>query len=151
MAERPELDEALKEFPWREDTERVLVPLHTRLTPHLDDLAPLWTHNDWHASKLLWDADGRVATVLDFGMSDRTTAVHDLATAIERNAVQWLQPGYPVPSFVADDGVGHVLLQLVDPHPHRSPRPAGHPAHRPQPPPWPGHRVRPRRQLRRRR
>lgn len=29
-------------------------------------------------------------------MSDRTTSVHDLATAIERNTVQWLQPGFPV-------------------------------------------------------
>lgn len=45
VAERPELGEALTEFPWREDTERVLVPLHTRLTPHLDGLAPLWTRN----------------------------------------------------------------------------------------------------------
>ncbi|MEU6670109.1 phosphotransferase [Streptomyces sp. NPDC046727] len=96
VAERPELAEALKGFPWRQDTERVLVPLHERLSPHLGGLVPLWTHNDWHASNLLWDADGQVATVLDFGMSDRTTAVHDLATAIERNAVQWLQPGYPV-------------------------------------------------------
>ncbi|GHA67745.1 hypothetical protein GCM10010345_84300 [Streptomyces canarius] len=96
VAERRGLAEALRHFPWREDTERVLVPLHERLSPHLDGLAPLWTHNDWHASNLLWDADGQVATVLDFGMSDRTTAVHDLATAIERNAVQWLQPGYPV-------------------------------------------------------
>jgi len=96
VAERPQLAAALKHFPWREDTERVLLPLHERLAPHLDGLAPLWTHNDWHASNLLWDAHGQVATVLDFGMSDRTTAVHDLATAIERNAVQWLQPGYPV-------------------------------------------------------
>lgn len=94
--ERPELAQALKDFPWRQDTERVLMPLYERLSPHLAGLVPLWTHNDWHASNLLWDAEGRVATVLDFGMSDRTTAVHDLATAIERNAVQWLQPGYPV-------------------------------------------------------
>jgi len=28
--------------------------------------------------------------VLDFGLSDRTTAVYDLATAIERNTIPWL-------------------------------------------------------------
>ncbi|MET9384374.1 phosphotransferase [Streptomyces sp. NPDC002928] len=96
VAERPALAEGLAGFPWREDTERVLMPLHARLAPHLAGLKPLWTHNDWHASNLLWGEDGEVSTVLDFGMSDRTTAVHDLATAIERNAVQWLQPGFPV-------------------------------------------------------
>jgi Ser/Thr protein kinase RdoA (MazF antagonist) len=93
---RPELTDGLWDFPWHEDTDRVLMPLYRDLAPHLPGLAPLWTHNDWHASNLLWDDEGRVSTVLDFGMSDRTTAVHDLATAIERNAVQWLQPGYPV-------------------------------------------------------
>ncbi|MDQ0584766.1 phosphotransferase enzyme family protein [Streptomyces rishiriensis] len=94
--ERPQLASGLGAFPWREDTRRVLLPLHERLAPHLPGLEPLWTHNDWHASNLLWDRDGQVRTVLDFGMSDRTTAVHDLATAIERNTVQWLRPGYPV-------------------------------------------------------
>jgi Ser/Thr protein kinase RdoA (MazF antagonist) len=54
---------------------------------------PLWTHNDWHASNLLWSGDDPgavVSTVLDFGLSDRTTAVYDLATAIERNTIPWL-------------------------------------------------------------
>lgn len=96
VAERPALAEALADHPWRADTRRVLLPLFERLAPHLPLLEPLWTHNDWHASNLLWDASGEVSTVLDFGMSDRTTAVHDLATAIERNAVQWLRPGFPV-------------------------------------------------------
>jgi Ser/Thr protein kinase RdoA (MazF antagonist) len=83
-------------LPVAEDTRRILLPLHEELAPHLTGLAPLWTHNDWHASNLLWNEGGSVATALDFGMSDRTTAVHDLATAIERNTVHWLQPGFPV-------------------------------------------------------
>ncbi|TJZ93115.1 phosphotransferase enzyme family protein [Actinacidiphila oryziradicis] len=94
VARRPALAAALADQPWRTDTERVHLPLHRRLAPLLDDLEPLWTHNDWHASNLLWDVAGSeaaaVTTVLDFGLSDRTTAVHDLATAIERNIVQWL-------------------------------------------------------------
>lgn len=96
VGERPGLARALPRFPWREDTERVLLPLHERLAPHLPGLEPLWTHNDWHASNLLWSEAGGVSTVLDFGMSDRTTAVHDLATALERNTVQWLSPDRPV-------------------------------------------------------
>ncbi|MFJ9713135.1 phosphotransferase enzyme family protein [Streptomyces sp. NPDC101234] len=96
VSERPHLEGALADLPWREDTARVLLPLHERLAPHLSGLTPLWTHNDWHASNLLWGEDGAVSTVLDFGMSDRTTAVHDLATALERNTVQWLAPDRPV-------------------------------------------------------
>jgi Ser/Thr protein kinase RdoA (MazF antagonist) len=93
VSQRPALAAALEGRPWRTDTERVHLPLHRRLAPFLDDLEPLWTHNDWHASNLLWETqapNAAVSTVLDFGLSDRTTAVHDLATAIERNIVQWL-------------------------------------------------------------
>lgn len=91
VAERPALGAALAGRAWREDVVRIHLPFHERLAPFLDKLEPMWTHNDWHASNLLWDAGtSQVSTVLDFGLSDRTTAVHDLATAIERNVVQWL-------------------------------------------------------------
>jgi Ser/Thr protein kinase RdoA (MazF antagonist) len=94
VARRPALAAALAGRPWREDVVRIHLPFHARLAPLLDKLEPMWTHNDWHASNLLWDVGvagtSEVSTVLDFGLSDRTTAVHDLATAIERNVVQWL-------------------------------------------------------------
>lgn len=91
VAQRPALAAGLAGRPWREDVVRVHLPFHERLAPWLDKLEPMWTHNDWHASNLLWDAgSSEVSTVLDFGLCDRTTAVHDLATAIERNIVQWL-------------------------------------------------------------
>ncbi|MDA4569529.1 phosphotransferase, partial [Escherichia coli] len=51
----------------------------------------LWAHNDWHVSNLLWNDDGTIDTVLDFGLASPTSALFDLATAIERNAVAWLQ------------------------------------------------------------
>ncbi|SFB49752.1 Ser/Thr protein kinase RdoA involved in Cpx stress response, MazF antagonist [Cohnella sp. OV330] len=79
--------------PWARDFEATLLPLYDRLAPHLAALRPLWTHNDWHASNLLWREDERgteVASILDFGLADRTNAVYDLATAIERGAVDWL-------------------------------------------------------------
>ncbi|BBC37017.1 hypothetical protein SGFS_083110 [Streptomyces graminofaciens] len=94
---RPALAVALKNRPWREDLRAVHLPFYEELLPYLGRLEPLWTHNDLHASNLLWnESTGRVATVLDFGLSDRTTAVHDLAAAIERNTVQWLDPARPV-------------------------------------------------------
>jgi Ser/Thr protein kinase RdoA (MazF antagonist) len=71
----------------------LLSPWHAELKPLLPALVPLWTHNDLHASNVFWsDArDSAEATaVIDFGLSDRTNAVHDLAHAIERNIVEWL-------------------------------------------------------------
>jgi Ser/Thr protein kinase RdoA (MazF antagonist) len=71
-----------------------LAPFAAELAPHLPALKPLWTHNDLHASNLLWSEDSpdaRATAVIDFGLADRTTAVHDLAHAIERNVVEWLE------------------------------------------------------------
>ena len=96
LAAEPLLARALADRPWQADLVRVLMPLHARLVPHLGALAPLWAHNDFHASNLLWTgiaADAHVAAVLDFGLSNRTSAMFDLATAIERNAVEWLRLG----------------------------------------------------------
>ncbi|MFI5778066.1 phosphotransferase enzyme family protein [Nocardia sp. NPDC051570] len=58
-------------------------------TVDIAELAPLWTHNDWHGTNLLWCGD-EVGTVFDFGLANRTTAVFDLAVAIERFAVDWI-------------------------------------------------------------
>ncbi len=80
----------------------LLAPFHAELLPLLPALAPLWTHNDLHASNLFWsDAgdDARATAIIDFGLADRTNAVHDLAHAIERNIVEWLvlveNPAHP--------------------------------------------------------
>jgi Ser/Thr protein kinase RdoA (MazF antagonist) len=71
----------------------LLAPFHAELLPLKPALAPLWTHNDLHASNLFWsDAgdDARAAAIIDFGLADLTNAVHDLSHAIERNIVEWL-------------------------------------------------------------
>jgi Ser/Thr protein kinase RdoA (MazF antagonist) len=71
----------------------LLAPFHAELAPLLPALAPLWTQNDLHASNLFWSDAGSAAhatAVIDFGLADRTNAVHDLAHAIERNIVEWL-------------------------------------------------------------
>ncbi len=87
----PILAEALAGRPWRQDMARILMPYHAALLPFLSDQAPLWTHNDLHASNLFWRTDGGVASVVDFGLANRTFAMFDLATAIERNAIAWLE------------------------------------------------------------
>lgn len=92
LPQRPLLRQALAERPWREDLQRVVQPWHAQFAPLAKHLPLLWTHNDWHASNLLWSpaaVDG-VSAVLDFGLADRTTALYDLATAIERNTIPWL-------------------------------------------------------------
>lgn len=71
----------------------LLEPFHRKLRPLLAALPQMWTHNDLHASNLLWsDAsdDADAAAIIDFGLADRTNAVHDLAHAIERSVVEWL-------------------------------------------------------------
>ncbi|MDR3752934.1 MAG: phosphotransferase [Terracidiphilus sp.] len=80
----------------------LLTPFHAELAPLLPALAPLWTHNDLHASNLFWSdrtPDARATAIIDFGLADRTNAVHDLAHAIERNIVEWLtlvnDPAHP--------------------------------------------------------
>jgi Ser/Thr protein kinase RdoA (MazF antagonist) len=71
----------------------LLAPCHAELQPLLPALTPLWTHNDLHASNLFWNdagPDARATAIIDFGLADRTNAVHDIAHAIERNMVEWL-------------------------------------------------------------
>jgi Ser/Thr protein kinase RdoA (MazF antagonist) len=93
VAARPILAEYLAKRDWRAQTEATLMPYQAGLRRWVQSLPPLWTHNDLHASNLLWSADAEDAeavSVIDFGLSDRTNAVHDIATAIERSGVQWL-------------------------------------------------------------
>ncbi|MBY8854971.1 phosphotransferase [Nocardia sp. CA2R105] len=93
LAARPALAQFLAERDWRADLRAASAPGAVDLS----GLEPLWTHNDWHGTNLLWRGD-EITSVLDFGLADRTTAVFDLATAIERFAIDWLalRRGEPV-------------------------------------------------------
>jgi len=71
----------------------LLMPFHAELRPHLAHLPALWTHNDLHPSNLFWSssaADAEVSAAIDFGLADRTIAIHDIAHAIERSIIAWL-------------------------------------------------------------
>lgn len=104
VAARPALAAFVAGRPWR----RQLASLFAALGGPLVEQAPLWTHNDFHPSNLLWADDGSVRTVFDLGLADRTCALHDLATAIERSAVAWLALGQG--EDIADLGAARALL-----------------------------------------
>ena len=93
VAERPALAAYLAGRHWTDDFEKVLAPLIGRAAPLLGPLRPQWGHGDWHPSNLTWTSaapDARVAGIVDFGLANRTYAVHDLALALERAVVSWL-------------------------------------------------------------
>jgi Ser/Thr protein kinase RdoA (MazF antagonist) len=91
VAARPALSVYLeRKAHWLQALEQVHLPFYERLRPWLAELEPLWTHNDLHASNLLWHGD-EAATVIDFNLADRAYAVHDLVLAIERNAIEWVE------------------------------------------------------------
>jgi Ser/Thr protein kinase RdoA (MazF antagonist) len=77
----------------RGDLIRWVLPLICRAGPALRALPSQWGHGDWHPSNLTWTSagpDGQVAGILDLGLANRTSAVHDLAVALERSVVGWL-------------------------------------------------------------
>lgn len=87
---RPVLREYVMRSSAAHEAFELLAPFHARAFPLLLHLPAQWTHNDWHASNLLW-SDEKAVAILDFGLADRTIAVNDLALAIERNIVEWLE------------------------------------------------------------
>lgn len=94
LAHRPALQQYAEQRDWRASFHDLLLPLYHKLKPWLAYLEPLWTHNDLHASNLIWTSasqDAQVRSVIDLGLADRTNAVHDIATAIERNVIEWLR------------------------------------------------------------
>jgi Ser/Thr protein kinase RdoA (MazF antagonist) len=112
IAQRPPLAAFLSGRAWERDVAGVLLPFHAALRPLHAGLEPLWGHNDWHASNLTWsDAgpDAAAAAVIDFGLADRTSAVYDLATAIERNAIEWLGVPSGITNYVHLDHVDALL------------------------------------------
>jgi Ser/Thr protein kinase RdoA (MazF antagonist) len=94
LEKRPDLREYAEQRNWRASMHDLLIPLYRKLEPWLGYLRPLWTHNDFHASNLTWsgaEPTAEVTGIIDFGLSDLTNAVYDLATAMERNIVEWLR------------------------------------------------------------
>jgi Ser/Thr protein kinase RdoA (MazF antagonist) len=93
---RPGLAGYLDGRAWPDDLTRHVLPAIRRAAPLLARLPRQWGHGDWHPSNLTWSSagpDAVVAGVFDFGLANRTFAVHDLAMALERATVSWLDLG----------------------------------------------------------
>lgn len=119
VAHSPALADYLADKPWRHDLGVVLDTWQACDAAQVLRAAPsLWTHNDWHPSNLLWDAQGDVACVLDFGLADRGRAMLDLAIALERSAVRWLELGRSAPIAQCADALallaGYETIAPVD-------------------------------------
>lgn len=111
VAARPALAAFLEDRAWRPALARLFAALGEGLPARVAGRPALWTHNDWHPSNLLWSAEGAVETVFDFGLADRTCAVHDLATAIERTAIDWLELGQGADATIGHPETARALLQ----------------------------------------
>jgi len=108
FSSRPALDVYLQERDWRGEIGEAIEPWHAAAVEGLARQPRLWTHGDWHVSNLCWsDAgdDARITDVLDLGLSAATFALFDLATAIERNAIAWLD--------IATGDIGRTDLALA--------------------------------------
>jgi Ser/Thr protein kinase RdoA (MazF antagonist) len=106
---RPGLARYLAGRDWPEDLTRYLLPAIQRAAPLLARLDRQWAHGDWHPSNLTWTsatASADVACVFDFGLANRTYAVHDLANALERSTVSWLD--------LTDSGRATADLDAID-------------------------------------
>jgi len=99
---RPALAAFLAGRQWRSRLSALFAAFGERLAPLVAGRRPLWTHNDWHPSNLLWTASGEVETVFDFGLADRTCAAYDVAIAIERTSFAWLELGKGRDDAIAD-------------------------------------------------
>jgi len=109
LARRPGLARWLARRPWRDDFTRHLLPAISRAGLLGRRLPRQWGHGDWHPSNLSWTGaspDAQVAGIFDLGLANRTFAVHDLAIAIERSMVAWLD--------LAESGPASADLEAMD-------------------------------------
>ena len=90
---RPGLAHAVGDRSLVEDFARHLLGPIKRAAPLLGALEPQWGHGDWHPWNTAWSSTGSgavVSGVFDLGLANRTFAVHDLAIALERSTIDWL-------------------------------------------------------------
>ena len=111
IRQRPGLGRSLRSRPWPHDVARHLAGPIARAAPLLRSLPRQWGHGDWHPSNLTWtaaSAQASVAAAFDFGLANRAFAVHDLAMALERSTIAWLdlaESGQAAPDLDAIDAL----------------------------------------------
>jgi len=79
---------------WHQQILDACAGTHEQLRGLIPALMPLWVHNDLHASNAFWTDRSELAqvrAVIDFGLCNLGWAMSDLATALERNTIAWLE------------------------------------------------------------
>ncbi len=129
LESRPGLARYLARRPWQDQLARYHVPVIRRAAPLLAALRPQWGHGDWHPSNLAWTSagpDADVEGVFDLGLANRTFAAHDLAIALERSTITWLdleRTGQAEADLDAVDAIRRWVPSHQATGPHRAVRP----------------------------
>jgi Ser/Thr protein kinase RdoA (MazF antagonist) len=94
VSRRIEASPALRVFfrgvsPQRE-VEKWYLEFHRQLRPALLGVRPWVSHGDWHANNLFF-SDDEVSSVIDLHLADLSFRMYDLAVALDRNAILWLE------------------------------------------------------------
>jgi len=89
IAASPTLSQFFSQRRWKEELSLVYPQLHRDVYPYLAGIEPAVTHGDWHANNMFYHGDG-VASVIDFHLADVSFRAYDIAVALDRNAIQWL-------------------------------------------------------------
>lgn len=96
---------------------------HHKIKHVMQHTAKIWTHNDLHASNLFWSAQSAnadITAVIDFGLSDRNSALYDLAITIERNFVDWLALAHTSQLKIDEAGLSAFLqAYFAEQHPQQ--------------------------------
>jgi Ser/Thr protein kinase RdoA (MazF antagonist) len=75
------------------DWQKEVVPLyeefHRKFLSAGPPPAPWVTHGDWHANNLFFEED-KIVSVIDFHLTDISFRLYDLAVALDRNGILWL-------------------------------------------------------------
>jgi Ser/Thr protein kinase RdoA (MazF antagonist) len=93
LAQRPGLAGYVTARAWQRELSAGVLPWLRQAAPLLAALPRQWGHGDWHPSNLTWTSAGpgaEAVAVFDFGLANLTFAAHDLALALERSTVAWL-------------------------------------------------------------
>jgi len=75
LAQRPALSEYLQPYHWQSDLANAIAPFHEAYLALAPQLEPLWTHNDWHASNLLWSDSSAAASVFSLSWPSMSNAI----------------------------------------------------------------------------
>ena len=93
---------------WKQEIDGLYLDFHQELRRRLPEVEPAVTHGDWHVNNLLFDGDA-VASVIDFHLCDVSFRMYDLAVAIERNSIRWLEILDGAPDAVSFDVLEELL------------------------------------------